>query len=607
MVSKEVNSRSRQIVSNGRKKTSGAVVLVFFKVSVVGWLRLLALVLLPGFCLPASGMDHQGGLQPKSWSLVDSTGLLTFEQVRERFAAGDGQPVSATDLPTTGNGTAAWFRIQLPAVAQPSAFVLGVPQPGINSAEFYRPLPSGPAGETRWQVERSGDLIAVDRWPVRYLFPVFEVLVQPEDTTFAYLRVAHGHTIDVRFTLSKAIRFHENSKKWHLLLGLYGGLVLVIAMISGALALQGRGVIHGWFMGYVLLVTLTQSAMTGVAGEFFWASSPWWNDLAPVVLGLAGLAMLHLLLRELVVDRDLRWIPGALGVMAVASLPLIAGFLLDERQTFFPFVVPYVALSLAVQLCAAGWYAWRSPRAGLCVLAGVACLAAGATFPLLRVLNIIPVSAATQYGAQIGSALEITLLMLALHLRSNFRDNQRRVGAMSRVDPLTGLANHRMLLRRLEQLLQRRQRDPTAGAVIRVRVANAVEIRQEYGMDAAQSAVVYAGACIASLVQEGDTVARHKDGDFVVVLSGRLTREQLTSMGQRLIVLGLAPNHELPPHTVLQLKLAVMEAPLRALSPVVVLQTLGSVLDELNGRSGTALRFVTDRGSWRGSGARSPA
>jgi GGDEF domain-containing protein len=109
-------------------------------------------------------------------------------------------------------------------------------------------------------------------------------------------------------------------------------------------------------------------------------------------------------------------------------------------------------------------------------------------------------SAATQYGAQIGAALEIPLLLLALYLRSREkRDNQARVGALTRTDPLTGVGNHRVLLQRLDSLLVRQQRDPGAGAVVRVRLSNAIDIRQDYGMETAQSAVVQAGACITAL------------------------------------------------------------------------------------------------------------
>ncbi|UUZ74048.1 diguanylate cyclase [Polaromonas sp. P1(28)-8] len=161
------------------------------------------------------------------------------------------------------------------------------------------------------------------------------------------------------------------------------------------------------------------------------------------------------------------------------------------------------------------------------------------------------------------------------------------------MDPLTGVASHRVLLRRLEQLILRQERHPGAGAVVRIRVGNAIDIRQEYGMEAAQSAVVHAGACITAVAQEGDTVARHRDGDFVLILPGNVTREQLTAIGQRLIARGLTESPSLPPRTVLRLKVAVAQAPFKTSDPALLLQALGAVLAELAGHAGTALRFVS--------------
>jgi hypothetical protein len=78
----------------------------------------------------------------------------------------------------------------------------------------------------------------------------------------------------------------------------------------------------------------------------------------------------------------------------------------------------------------------------------------------------------------------------------------------------------------------------------------------------------------------------------VLILQGHLTRDALTDIGQRLIARGLSESPALPPNTVLQLKIAVAEAPFQVNEATLLLQSLGTVLGELAGRSGTALRFV---------------
>ncbi|MCZ8254818.1 MAG: diguanylate cyclase, partial [Polaromonas sp.] len=492
----------------------------------------------------------------------------------------------------TGSGGALWYRLALPEVTAPTPLMLTMPHPNMDSVDLYRPAAAA-AGAGQWQQQRSGDQIPVAQWPVRHLTPAFELLLQPGETRSTYLRVTHNYPISVPWQLADPQSFHEQSKETHLLLGVYIGLVLLIAMMSAVHALSWRDSIHLFFAGYVLVVAAGQLALTGLGGEFLWPGSAWWNDSAPVALTLATAALLHLFLRQMVVDRDAPWLTRGLLTMTLIGAGILAAFLVIGNKSSFNLATPYYVGSMAVYLSVAGWYVWRRPMVGVWVLAAMACLTVGSVFPILRTQGLLPLGAATQYGAQIGAALEIPLLLVALYLRSREkRDNQARVGALTRMDPLTGVGNHRVLLQRLESLMLRQQRDPGAGAVMRVRLSNAIEIRQDYGMEAAQSAVVQAGACITSVAQEGDTVGRHRDGDFVLILQGHLTRDQLSGIGQRLIARGLSESPGLPPNTMLQLKVAVAEAPFQMVDATLLLQSLGAVLGELAGRSGTAMRFV---------------
>ena len=541
--------------------------------------------------IPPGSFKAGRGVLGEGDFLVDSSGTLTFDQVRSKFDAGDGQPVTPQRIMPTGGGAAIWYRLALPAVSEPTPLILTVPHPNMDSVELYRPSAAAPGGP--WPLQRSGDQIPVGQWPVRHLTPAFELLLQPGETRPTYLRVAHNYPISVPWQLSDPDSFHEQSKESHLLLGVYIGLVLLIAMMSAVHAVSWRDGIHLFFAGYVLVATAGQLALTGLGGEFLWPGSAWWNDTAPVALTLTTAALLHLFLRQMVVDRDAPWLTRGLLAMTLMGAGILAAFLVIGNKSSFNLATPYYVGSMAVYLSVAGWYVWRRPMVGMWVLAAMVCLTVGSTFPILRTQGLLPLGVATQYGAQIGAAFEIPLLMVALYLRSREkRDNQARVGALTRADPLTGVGNHRVLLQRLDSLLLRQQRDPGAGAVVRVRLGNAIELRQEYGMETAQSAVVQAGACITSVAQEGDTVARHRDGDFVLVLQGHLTRGQLTDIGQRLIARGLSESPALPPSTVLQLKVAVAEAPFQAADATLLLQSLGDLLGELAARSGTAMRFV---------------
>jgi len=543
--------------------------------------------------LPAQAQDLGAvgiwpGRQAAALVLVDASGAQTLEQVQQRIAGGEAVPASPGRIMPAGGAVALWYQLALPPVDVPTPRVLAVPHPGMNRVEFYRPAADG-----SWRVERSGDATAVSQWPVRHLHPAFEFLQQPGETRASYLRVQHSHPISVRWILWDARDFQESSKKWHLLLGAYVGLVALVILICAVNAYSWRDSIHFYYAAYVLVIAFGQLSLTGLAGEYFWPDNPWWNDAASNVLPVTGAALGHLFMRELVRARGAAWATRLMLLMAAAGAVLALCFLFIGRDPFFAISGPYYLLSFVIYLGVAGWYAWRIPRVGLWVLAGVLAVLAGSVFPVLRNMHLVPLSFMTQYGAQLGVALEIPLLLIALYLRSRERrDNRARVGSMARVDPLTGAANHRVMIERLQQLLTHQLRDPEAGVALRIRIGNIQQIRDEYGLQVAQMALVHAGACITQIAREGDTVGRHRDGDFVLILQGRVPREQISEMGQRLIARGLAPSDLLPPGAVLQLKVAIAVAPFRTVGVAPLLQALEAVVTELAARPGKALRFL---------------
>lgn len=558
-----------------------------------GQRALLAVLLVLSGPLQAAHADPQiterlMGQQGEALVLSDPSGQQTVQGIWQRFTGGEGAAADPERIMPAGGAASLWYQLRLPPVSVPTSRVLAVPQPGMDRVEFYRPGEGG-----NWRVEASGDLIAVDRWPLRYLHPAFEFVQLPGEACPTYLRVQHSHPINVRWSLWNTRDFQESSKHWHLLLGGYAGMVALVILLCAVNAYTWRDAIHSWYAAYVAVIAVGQLSLTGLAGEYFWPHHPWWNDVAPIVLTLAGAALGHLFMRELVIERGPRWVNQLMLVLALAGVVLAAGFMGVGRDPIFVATGPYYIVSFAVYLGVAIWYAWHFPRVGLWVLAGIVAVLAGAFFPLLRNLQLVPMSFWTQYGAQIGVAVEIPLLLIALYLRSRERrDNQLRVGALSRVDPLTGVANHSVMLGRLAHLLQHQQRDPQAGVVLRVRIGNIQEIRADWGLQVAQSALVHAAACITQVIREGDTLARHRDGDFVVILEGHVAREQVVEIGQRLIARGLAASDLLPPGTVLQLKVAVAATPFRAEGVAPLLLVLETAVCELAARPGKALRFV---------------
>jgi two-component system, sensor histidine kinase LadS len=533
----------------------------------------------------------------QSWA--DLSGTASLDQARTAFAAGQGHQPQADEVMPLAPGRAVWYRLALPPVSKAVESVLTLPIASFDMVELFRPEGAG------WSVQRAGDRLPVAQWPVRYLHPAFVVPLQPGDADpVAYLRLQHSHPLAVQLVLRDAGAFNESNKLWHLLLGGYVGFLVLVVVLAIAHAVLWRDSIHLYYGAHVLLVGLLVLSLTGLAGEYMWPRNARWNDLAPAVLSAACLVGITLFVRELIAERGRRVASFALLALSVVSFCIAVGFVLLGRDAVFLVHNVNGAVSLAVLLLAMGWYAARHPKVGGWVFAGLAVLALGAMFPVVRNLGLDPPALVTQYSLQLGAALEIPLVLIGLNFRSRERrDNQLRVQSLARTDPLTGVASHRVLLERLEHLVGRR-RDRLAGAVLRVRVANLPAIVSDYGREAAEAAMVRAAECVAQEAHEGDTVAREEAGDLMLVLQGRMTREQAVAAGRDIIAGGLKFSGRLPPGVTLSLQIAGLCAPLPQGNVRMLLGLLAGMLQDIAADpSGRAMRIVQGAGAPAGDAA----
>ena len=535
---------------------------------------------------PSLAWAHRGDVPGQYW--IDASGKASLETAGAAFDGGQGRAADPAQIMPLGGGVAIWYRLQLPAVTAPARAVLTVPFGGMDNVELFHP--DGAGG---WTTQRAGEALPVGQWPLRYLHPAFAFTLQPGETQPTYLRIQHSHSSGVTWVLWDASSFSESAKLWHLALGAYAGFMVLVVLLSIFNAVSWRDPIHLYYAVQVVLVGLGIMSLTGIGGEYLWPHNAWWNDKASVVLPAASLGWMGLFLRELVAERGQR-LSWALLVHAGICALMVAGFLRYGREDFFRLPSAYGMVALAVILGLLTWFSLRRPKVGLWVLAGMAALTAGSLFTLFRNLDWLPVSFATQYGPQIGGALEIPLILIGLYFRSRERrDNRVRLDALAHTDPLTGVGNHRALVERLEHLLGRGRRGPFLGALLQVHVANLDAIRDEYGREAAEAAMVRAAECVMREAGEGDTVAREQGGDLVLVLEGEASRAQATEAGRNIIARGLKYSGRMPPRVTLQLRVGGACAPLPDSNVKVLLGLLGRVIQDIGKDGlGRALRII---------------
>ncbi|RZJ03578.1 MAG: hypothetical protein EOO54_25740, partial [Haliea sp.] len=188
-------------------------------------LLLASIQLVAADALMPSGIELKG-VRGEGRVLLDPSATLDVAAVADKFNAGEGLLTNPGDPLPAGGGQVYWYQLKLPEVPERTRVVVTLPYAGIDRVDFFRPV------GLDWQVQRSGDLVAVDDWPMRNLTPVFRFDLEPAETRHTYLRVVHGSPLHIYWQVWDSATFFEHTKLLHMGLGAYAGLVMLLIVLS---------------------------------------------------------------------------------------------------------------------------------------------------------------------------------------------------------------------------------------------------------------------------------------------------------------------------------------------------------------------------------------
>ncbi|KXS31209.1 MAG: diguanylate cyclase [Candidatus Gallionella acididurans] len=114
--------------------------------------------------------------------------------------------------------------------------------------------------------------------------------------------------------------------------------------------------------------------------------------------------------------------------------------------------------------------------------------------------------------ARVHNMLEVRLLHKAAS------NNARKLESLALNDPLTGLANRRLLAERLSMILAHAQRNKSAMAMVYLDLDGFKQINDTLGHSAGDTLLKLVAGRLAATVREEDTVARMGGDEFVIAL-----------------------------------------------------------------------------------------
>jgi signal transduction histidine kinase len=319
-----------------------------------------------------------------------------------------------------------WLKVDLHYVASanalPRQWLLELAYPPMDHIELYLP---GSDGEFRL-AQRTGDALPYDSRQIRQNNYLFELPLQPGQSTTAYLRLHSQGSVQAPLALWSAEAYMEDQPTRLYVLGMIYGVLLVMAVYNLFIYLSVRDVSYLYYILYIASFGLYQVSVNGAGVAYFWPDSPWWaNAATPLFIGAAGLFGCQFARHFLQLGKISRGLDRLLQFLMLGGV-LVMVLSVSMRYGIALRMATVLALLFTVSIFAAGLYAWvRGLRVARWFIIAWTAFLLGGLVNTLMVLGYLPNLFITMYASQLGSALEVALLSLALADRINSMREQQ--------------------------------------------------------------------------------------------------------------------------------------------------------------------------------------
>ncbi len=409
----------------------------------------------------------------------------------------------------------------------------------------------------RTVTQRSGDSLPFSERSIPYRDPNFRLDIPYGQTVDVLVRVESQSSMQVPLELYTPFAFTSMSRDAQFVMGLYYGILLALFTYNLVLWLSLRDPSYVWYLFHISAFGLVLFTLNGFGFEYLWPKSTWLADKSvPMSICLALIGMQQFARTFLELPQRLRWGNWV-------SLSIITFFALLGIASFW---LPYrISTPIAVRGVVVGtlWIAIVSfivmrrgyAPARLFLLAWSMLLLGTATIAALA-FGLVPKNLFTEFGVQIGSALEMLLLSIALGYRYaslrnenerivgeanlqlerkvaqrtqevrsalvQLEDAHRRLRDSSRRDGLTGLYNRSYFHDAFDRAIEQGRSEGTPVSLMMIDLDHFKQINDRYGHLAGDDCLRWAAQRIGQSLRphESALLARFGGEEFVVALPG---------------------------------------------------------------------------------------
>ncbi|WP_434605898.1 7TM diverse intracellular signaling domain-containing protein [Pseudomonas sp. R1-7] len=356
----------------------------------------------------------------------DASGTASIDDVLAQATSGRFKSHDKATLNAGYSRSAFWLKVDLHyRPANPDAqrtWLLELAYPPLDHLDLY--LADG-TGAYRL-VRQTGDALPFASREVRQNNYLFSLDFQPEQRQTVYLRLQSQGSIQAPLTLWSSTAYLEQQPVRLYVLGTIYGVLLGMLVYNLFIYLSVRDTSYLYYIFYIASFGLYQLSVNGAAVEYFWPDNPWWaNAATPFFIGCAGLFGSQFARSFLQTAQYSRWVDRVLLVL-IAYGAVVVGLSLMTSYALALRLATALALVFTVVIFAAGLFVWwRGLRVARYFIIAWSAFLLGGIVNTLMVLGYLPNIFLTMYASQIGSAIEVALLSLALADRINAMREQQ--------------------------------------------------------------------------------------------------------------------------------------------------------------------------------------
>lgn len=364
-------------------------------------------------------------------SVINSKSLLGWETINE-------------DVPNLGYSQAThWFQIIVENNLNLENWKFVVEYPLIRALDLYV-IRSGEVAEF-FQV---GDRFEYAARPIDHRNFIFPLSMAKGERVKLLFRIKSAYAIQFPAYFISETQYLRRELNNTLLHGLFFGFLLVMLLYNLFIYSATREVGYFWYVCFTASVGLFQLAQHGFGYEYLWSTNIWWQHRsAPVSCCLAFIFAVIFVQSFLQTRKTLPVFHQLLSGMLLAAVGLLflALFVSEYYAQYVNANLGVVGALLIFSTSFAGWRA-GSRDARIFMLAWLVFLIAIVAFAGNK-LGFLPRNFWTEYGIQMGTAIELALLSFALADRLNSsRKNQEALLEKSReYEQMARLANEKAL------------------------------------------------------------------------------------------------------------------------------------------------------------------